>query len=659
MSDIKSDVGSPKQFRFGITVKLTLWTLLGASLVLAFTLQYSEYFSSRIILGLVEKSATSVVQSASLQFDDRLQSVVRSTENLAYAVEFGNWNEVSLLDLLETVVKENNDIYGATIAFEPYSFNSDIKAYAPYYCKTPHGMELVQLGKPEYDYFNKDWYSIPKRTKKPHWSAPYFDAGGGDIQMVTFSRPMFRRNSPAQTPEIKGIVTADLSLERLSQDISDLLRIHSNHAFLISDAGVFIASPNADLLFKQSIQGLAAQNKDPSLKQLAHEMTTRPSGFVDAGDLLSGVDSYCAFYTVPTTGWRIAALFPKHELFKSSRELNQKLIAIAIMGVLLLIAVSYLVALSFTKPIKLLAKATRKIGTGNLEVKTPGTDRRDEIGGLALAFQAMQNSLSDYISRLTKATAEKERIESELAIAANIQRSMLPAILPTIGERQDLDVCALMQPAREVGGDFYDFFFVDQDNVCIAIGDVSGKGVPAALFMSVTKYLVEATVSSEHKLDVALKQVNSLLLRNNEECMFVTIFLAILNLKSGLLTYANCGHNPPLLIVPGASVRPLSEATGPILGVIEDPKIWTESCRLEPNSIILTFTDGVTEAFNSSDELFGDDRLVKSVSSAGGKSVGSVVNEVMTNLKLFCGDCPQTDDITMLALKFSPKQEPH
>ena len=659
MSDTTSDVGSPKQFRFGITTKLTLWTLLGASMVLAFTLQYSEYFSSRIILGLVEKSATSVVKSASLQFDDRLQSVIRSTENLAYAVEFGNWNEVSLLDLLETVVKENHDIYGATVAFEPYSFNSDIKAYAPYYCKTPQGLELVQLGKPDYDYFNKDWYSIPKRSKKPHWSAPYFDEGGGDIQMVTFSRPMFRRNSPAQTPQIKGIVTADLGLERLSQEISELLKSHSNYAFLVSDQGVFIASPDADLLFRESIQGLAAKSKNPLLSKLSREMTTQESGFVDAGIALSGVDSYCAFYTVPTTGWKIAALFPKHELFKASTELNRKLIAIAVIGVLLLIAVSYLVARSFTRPIRLLARVTRNIGSGNLEVKTPGTDRRDEIGGLASAFEAMQNSLRDYISRLTKATAEKERIESELAIAANIQRSMLPAISPTIGERQDLDVCALMQPAREVGGDFYDFFFVDQDNVCIAIGDVSGKGVPAALFMSVTKYLVEATVSSEHKLDVALKQVNSLLLRNNEECMFVTIFLAILNLKSGMLTYANCGHNPPLLLVPGASAKPLSEATGPILGVLEDPKIWTESCQLEPNSIILTFTDGVTEAFNSSDELFGDERLVKSVSLASKQSVGSVVNEVMTSLKLFCGDCPQTDDITMLALKFKPKQSPH
>lgn len=653
----KSDVGSSKQFRFGITAKLALWTLFGASLVLAFTLQYSEYFSSRIILGLVEKGATNIVKSAALQFDDRLQSVVRSTENLAYAIEFGKWNEVSLLDLLETVVKENNDLYGATIAFEPNSFNSDIKAFAPYYYRTETGMKLVQLGNPEYDYFNKDWYRIPKKSKKTHWSEAYFDDGGGNIQMVTYSRPMIQRKSPSESSHIKGIVTADLSLERLSQDISALLKNSSSHAFMVSSEGYFLASPDSSLLFKQSLGGLATSKKSRLLEDLASQMNSGQSGFVDVGSDLSGSDSYCAFFTIPTTGWKMAALFAKSDLFKASRDLHQKLIIMAVVGVGLLMGVSYLIALSFTKPVKRLVEATQHIGSGDLDFKAPGTDRRDELGALAQSFEVMQNSLKDYIEKLTKATAEKERIESELAIAANIQRSMLPAISPTIGERLDLDVCALMQPAREVGGDFYDFYFLDQDNVCIAIGDVSGKGVPAALFMSVTKYLVEATVTSENQLDKALKQVNSLLLKNNEACMFVTIFLAILNLRTGSMTYANCGHNPPLLIVPDSVVTPIGEATGPILGVLDDPQVWTETCFIEPNAIILTFTDGVTEAFNSQEELFGDARLLEAASSTCECSVSSVVNKVMTSLKSFCGDCPQTDDITMLALKYRPKQK--
>ena len=650
-----SEPGVSRRFRFGITVKLTLWTLFGASLVLAFTQGYSEHFLSKIILSLVERGATNIVKSAALQFDDKLQSVMRSTENLAYAVEFGNWNEVSLLDLLESVVRENNEIYGATIAFEPYAFNSDFKGYAPYYCKTANGTELVHLAKPDYDYFNKDWYSIPRKTKKPHWSAPYFDAGGGDVQMVTYSRPMFQRKSPSASSQVKGIVTADLSLERLSQDISDLLMPHSRYAFMVSDKGAFLASPDSTLLFTESLGGFAAKKQSPLLTALAKATTSEQSGFVDVGSELSGVDSYCAFFNIPSTGWKLCALFAKSDLFKASNELRDKVAIIAIVGVLLLMAISYFIALSFTRPIKRLVEATELIGSGNLDFKVPGTTRRDEVGALAVAVDLMQTSLKEYIEKLTKATAEKERIESELAIAANIQRSMLPAITPTLGERQDLDVCAMMQPAREVGGDFYDFFFIDHDSVCIAIGDVSGKGVPAALFMSVTKYLVEATVSSEQKLDAALKQVNSLLLRNNEACMFVTIFLGILNMKTGSLTYANCGHNPPLMISPESGVSPIGEATGPILGVLDDPAIWTEVCQFQPNSIILTFTDGVTEAFNSSEELFGDDRLIRAVSSSTDLSVTGAINEVMKSLKVFCGDCPQTDDITMLALKFRPK----
>lgn len=652
-----SDMKSPKYFGFGITIKLALWTLLGTGLILAATLKYSDFFSSAIIISLVEKGAINIVKSAALQFDDRLQSVETSTENLAYAIEFGKWNEVSLLDLLESVVKENDDIYGATIAFEPYSFNSEIRSFAPYYCKAADGMKLVQLGTPDYDYFNKDWYTIPKNTVKPHWSSPYFDEGGGDIRMVTYSRPLFRRKSPSRGMEIKGIVTADLSLERLSFDITEMFRNVTGYAFMVSNEGTFVASPDAGLLFRDTIQGLAARSGNSSFEKLAAAINTEASGFLDAGGILSGIDSYCAFFTIPSTGWKLCALFSKSELFMASDDLQDKLTIIAVLGMILLIAVSYLVALSFTGPLMSLVKATERIGEGDLDSQVPWTTRRDEIGALASAFDIMQKSLKDYIEKLTRATMEKERIESELSIAADIQRSMLPAISPTLGERKDLEVCALMQPAREVGGDFYDFFFMDQDSVCIAIGDVSGKGVPAALFMSVTKYLVEATVSSEQKLDIALQQVNSLLLKNNESCMFVTIFVGILNLKTGLLTYANCGHNPPLALSPAGIAKPLGEATGPILGVLEKPQVWTDSCQLEPGAIILTFTDGVTEAFNSRDELFGDDRLIQAVSLTPDASVSGVVSQVMKSLKVFCGDCPQTDDITMLAVKFKPKQK--
>lgn len=652
-----SDVKSPKQFGFGITIKLALWTLFGTGLILAATLKYSDFFSSGIIISLVEKGAVNIVKSAALQFDDRLQSVQSSTESLAYAIEFGKWNEVSLLDLLESVVKENDDIYGATIAFEPHSFNSEMRLFAPYYCKTPGGIKLVQLGTPEYDYLNKDWYAVPRRTGKPHWSSPYFDEGGGDIRMVTYSRPLFRRKSPSSSMEIKGVVTADLSLERLSYDITEMFRNVAAYAFMVSNEGTFVASPDAGLLFRDTIQGLAVRSGSSSFELLAASINSEASGFRDAGAILSGIDSYCAFFTIPSTGWKLCALFSKSELFMASDDLQDKLTLIAVFGTILLIGVSYLVALSFTGPLMSLVTATKRIGEGDLDFQVPWTNRRDEIGALASAFDNMLKSIKDYIERLTRATMEKERIESELSIAADIQRSMLPAISPTLGERQDLDVCALMQPAREVGGDFYDFFFMDQDNVCIAIGDVSGKGVPAALFMSVTKYLVEATVSSEQKLDIALQQVNSLLLKNNESCMFVTIFVGVLNLKTGLLTYANCGHNPPLILAPGGIAKALGCATGPILGVLEKPQVLTETCQFEPGAIMLTFTDGVTEAFNLKDELFGDDRLIQAVSSTADASVSGVVNQVMKSLRVFCGDCPQTDDITMLAMKFKPKQK--
>jgi sigma-B regulation protein RsbU (phosphoserine phosphatase) len=267
----------------------------------------------------------------------------------------------------------------------------------------------------------------------------------------------------------------------------------------------------------------------------------------------------------------------------------------------------------------------------------------------------MTQDLKKYIRDLTETTAAKQRIESELSIAAHIQRSMLPSTFPAFPHRNEFDIYAVMHPAKEVGGDFYDYFFLDDDHLCLVVGDVSGKGVPAALFMSVTKYLIEAAVGMDDPPDRALARVNRHLADNNESCMFVTIFMGILNVKTGEFLYANAGHNPPLLWDGDREPSFLNPPGGPVVGIMDDAVFTMDRLTFTPGTVLLAYTDGVTEAFSAEGSAFSDERLLESVAPVRQQSVKDITDALLAAITSFCVGAPQADDITVLALRFGPR----
>jgi sigma-B regulation protein RsbU (phosphoserine phosphatase) len=301
-----------------------------------------------------------------------------------------------------------------------------------------------------------------------------------------------------------------------------------------------------------------------------------------------------------------------------------------------------------------MAQATGTVAAGNLDIDLPDARRQDEVGQLATAFMGMAQDLKRYIEDLTRTTAAKQRIESELSIAATIQKSMLPNTFPPFPGRDELDIYALMRPAKEVGGDFYDFFLIDEHHLCVVVGDVSGKGVPAALFMSVTKYLVEAVAAEGAPPEEILRRVNGQLARNNESCMFVTLFAGILDLKTGELSYANAGHNPPITLTTDGQTTFLERPGGPILGVMDDATFRMDRLFLKPGEVLLAYTDGVTEAANTAGEFFAEDKLETAMKSFIKTPSQEIAKSLLNEIDMFCRDAPQTDDITILAIRYKP-----
>lgn len=303
------------------------------------------------------------------------------------------------------------------------------------------------------------------------------------------------------------------------------------------------------------------------------------------------------------------------------------------------------------RPIGRITSAMTRLAAGDTSVDIPGRERTDEIGVLAATFNGMTRRLNESIEHLKETTAAKERIESELKIAHEIQMSMVPKIFPAFPDRSEFDIFATLAPAKEVGGDLYDFFFSDDDHLCFAIGDVSGKGVPASLFMAVTKTLLKATAGAGGTPGEILARLNAEISRDNDSCMFVTLFFGILNIRTGQVDYCNGGHTLPYR-VHRSGATPLKNTGGMALGVVEHSTYASGRIILGAGETLLLYTDGVTEAMNSIDALYSTERLERFLAATRGASPRQMIDALVADVWQYAGGAPQSDDITALALAF-------
>ena len=313
--------------------------------------------------------------------------------------------------------------------------------------------------------------------------------------------------------------------------------------------------------------------------------------------------------------------------------------------------VALLLSRPITRPIKELIRGTAEVARGNLDTRIE-IESQDEFGELAEDFNHMTVSLKTIMKELEETTAAKERIESELKVAHDIQMGILPKIFPPFPERQEIEIYATLEPAKEVGGDFYDFFFIDDEHLCFAIGDVSGKGVPAALFMAISRTLVKMKATQGLTSDAVLTRVNQDLSLDNPSLMFVTLFCGILNIHTGELEYSNGGHCPPFVLRTDGKVEELELTEGVPLGVMQDFSFKSKRILLKDRETIFLYSDGVTEAMNTRDEFFSDQRLEKSLAEKKDRSIREIVAGITEEISLFCAGADQTDDIAIMALQY-------
>ncbi len=327
-------------------------------------------------------------------------------------------------------------------------------------------------------------------------------------------------------------------------------------------------------------------------------------------------------------------------------------ISFAIIGATIL-AYIFFVRRVVTQPIGKLAEFTQSItDSGVFENQSITIPTGDEIESLSEAFNFMLAELGNYIANLSRVTAEKERIGAELDIARHIQASMLPCIFPAFPEREEIDIFATMNPAKEVGGDFYDFFMVDERHLAIVMADVSGKGVPAALFMVIGKTLIKDHTTPGCDLGEVFSTVNNLLCEANSEGLFITAFEGVLDLVTGEFTFVNAGHEMPCISKAGGSFEPYKIRPGFVLAGMEGMRYRAGAIQLQAGDKIFQYTDGVTEATNAANELYGMERMLKVLNRVKEGSPEQILPAVKQDIDAFVGSAPQFDDITMLCLEY-------
>ena len=347
---------------------------------------------------------------------------------------------------------------------------------------------------------------------------------------------------------------------------------------------------------------------------------------------------------------------PMNEIKEHKRNFLRSIIISATILTLLFIALyAFLLYMGIIRPILFVTYETSHLAEhhGELTGLLKKIRYRNEIGKLAGSVEKMSRDMNKYIEDLTHATAEKERLGTELNVAKQIQADMLPKVFPPYKNRPEIELFASMTPAKEVGGDFYDFYMLDDDHFAMVVGDVSGKGVPAALFMVITKTLLKDTVEHEYNPAKVFEHVNKILCEGNESGLFVTCWMAILTISTGELNFANAGHNAPVIKTNG-EIKYLSTKPNLMLAAMDGIPYTNNTIKINTGDRLFIYTDGITEATNDYDELYGEERLLhilKTVQDKG-KTPRDILDIVRNDLNDFVLEAPQFDDITMLSMVY-------
>lgn len=627
------------------SVRLSLYVIIATSVLCIGGLVGAEIFSVKELNKSLAKDAAEVLEVQIKDVENVLIEVESATKNMSWVVKEHADDAGFMFHLSEKLLVNNQNIIGTAVAFEPFYFPSEGKWFAPYSSFDSDGKVVsYQCGTEEYNYFDLDWYRLPKSRNSSMWMDPYYDednaAHGLCPYLTTYSVPLQDENG-----KVFAIIQSDVSLQTITDKLSSLEGYEHSYSILLGRSGSFISHPDSTVLSLATIFEYANELGNDEISELGRNMI---SGETGAAVIKNRNGRNYISYGSLSNGWSMAIVCPYSDIYKGNRRMNILLTLLVLLELLLLFIVIRRIVSRTTKPIIEFAYSALAIGKGNFKARIPMINTHDELRRLHDSLEYMLMSFNDYIEQLKASTTSNQRYESELNIASSIQRQMLPY---TFQKSDKFDIYAKLTPAKEVGGDLFDYLVRD-NCLYLAIGDVSGKGVPAALYMAITRYAFNFIACLGLCVDDVMEKINNSFCKGNSMMMFVTMFIARIDLETYQMEYCNAGHNPIVIKNPDGTVRYLHSKSNIAIGLFEDFDYEKESLQLSEGTRLLLYTDGITEAEDVEKNLYGEERLLEFFQNvAESDSSQTVIEDLFSSVKKFTGGNAQNDDITALTVK--------
>ncbi len=632
--------------RNSIATRLIVVLTLCSALIMGASILFDYQFSRQEILERVRLESQDTIRSAIVDLENLLNAVEGSTLFLGKILEQREYTREGLVQMLKDILENNDEIYGSSIALNPELLDEPL-GFAPYYYYQDGILTFADLAKEQHNYQQQAWFTEAVSAGRPLWVEPYFDAGGGEVAMTTYSVPVFRVDEHGER-YLYAVVTADVALQTLHNHLQRLRLGKNGFAILLSRNGTVLSNRNPDTLMQHYLESASSPADRLVWEELFQQAIARnnPTRELECTEM----QGRCSIRmdVLETTDWPVGILYSQKEILQPLTDFQVKTALLALASLLVMGLAVYGVTRRLTGPLTELAHAADDFARGELGSPLPRARGNDEVARLVRSFKSMEQDLKGYVANLEDVTASRSRLEGELAAAREIQMSMLPQGGEAAVVTDEYQLWAKVRPAKTVGGDLYTY---QQSGhlLSFCVGDVSDKGVPAALFMAKAISLIQQLQEEFVQPARGMSLLNNALEQGNDNCMFVTLFFGVLDMRDYTLRFASAGHTPPSLCR-GGEVQVLAQQDGPALGLMPDLDYEDNVITLQAGDRLTVYTDGIDEAFNSQAEMYGTERLNQFLAGSSEQAGDVAGSSLFTEIDQFAGETPQSDDITVLIL---------
>lgn len=630
--------------------RLGFWVLLGSVAVLVASLGFVLQRARADVMAHSSQTMQTLAVASANAIAAQTSGVEMTARVVASTIGRHLDDPGSIRELLADTVVSHPDIGGVTAAFEPGAIRGVAGEFAPFLMQEQSSAVYRNLADDAIPYRDAVWYRHALSCPQGCWGSVFRSQSRGQM-LINYGVPI-----GDSAGKIVGVVNVDVQQSWLQASVDKLSLGLASRAFVLDERGQFLTNATTERI-ATSILTLAENTRTPELAQVARRMIAGETGSLKYDSPTLGEPAWTFFAPVAGSKWSLAIVVPMSGFFRDTRDIFLHTLLVASIALALLGLFIWLAVRRMLSPLAQLVAKAEHIARGQFEFRIDSPRRLDEVGRLTRSFIRMSNELQQHIAELTEATAARERLQSELEIAHQIQESMLPRNHYARTGHGAFQLRALLRAAKTVGGDLYAYFIQPNGSVCFLIGDVSDKGVSAALFMARTITVAQNGAVHATRPDAMLRELNAELYQGNDNSMFVTALCGVLELDSGRLILASAGHDSPVRV--GArGVALVDVETGGPLGLEPEMEFPCAETRLEAGETLVLYTDGVTEARAMDGELFGDSRLLATLGCCADNAPDKLVEMVANRVDAFAGGAAPSDDMALLALRWDGGNPP-